>query len=76
MGIHKHKKRKKKGLIIGMLTKTLVPKKTAPGSIMSKRSYKVFISNPAKKGSSLMSMAKYNQDSGVVKNEFRKSNNG
>lgn len=76
MGKHKHRKQKKKGLISGMITKTLVPKKTAPRSVMSKRSYKIFVSNPAKKGSSLMSMAKYNQDSGVVKNGRRKSNDG
>lgn len=58
------------------MVKTSTPRKTAQTSIMSKNSYKVFHSNPAKKGSSLMSMAKYNQDSGVATNERRKSKNG
>ena len=73
MRARKRKKQRKKGLKMGMM-KTLAPKKAEPTSILSKRKYNVFISNPAKKGSSLMSMVKYNQDSGEIKYEQRKSN--
>lgn len=69
----KRKKQKKKGTI--KMVKTLIPKKTTPTSIMGRQNYSVFVSNPVKNGSSLMSMVKYNEDSGEVKVEQRKSNN-
>lgn len=70
----KKKIKKKKGKI-GMV-KMLIPQKATSTSIMGRQKYNVFISNPVKKGNSLMSMVKYNEDSGVVKIEQRKSNNG
>lgn len=66
--------KRKKGRIMEMV-KLMVPQKPASSSIMSRKKYNVFISNPAKKGSSLMSMTQYNKDSGVIKNERNKSNN-
>ena len=71
--VRKREKHRKKGAI--EMVKTLIPKKPAPTSIMGKQNYSVFISNPVKNGSSLMSMVKYNEDSGAVKVEQRKSNN-
>lgn len=63
----------KKGQIKKML-KLLVPQKPQSTSILSSKKYNVFMPNPAKKGDSLMSMTTYNKDSGVIKNDQRKSN--
>lgn len=66
--------KRKKGRIIEMM-KLMVPQKANSTSVMSRQKYSVFTPNPAKKGSSLMSMTQYNKNSGVVKNEQRKRNN-
>ena len=73
---HQDETHRKKGLNIGMVVKALASQNKVQTSVMGKRKYKVFIANPVQKGHSLMSIAKYNKDSGEIENERRKANNG
>lgn len=61
-----------KGALCYMI-KALAPQKTAPSSLLSRHRYKAVVSPVKKSGKSVMSMAKYNKDSGVEKHEQKET---